>query len=180
MNIRLLPQTFDVAPLASQLAAHPEIWDAHPWRTQHPQSPHREVSDCWARYNAIENLGPEFNDAHLPVWYPVCFKIPAVRDLAWKVLDSERASALGGVLVTKIPAGKQVYPHADFGWHAEHYEKIAVQIAGNSRQAFCFKDESVSAEAGQSYWFRNQAPHWVTNSSDEDRITLIVCIRRYH
>jgi hypothetical protein len=177
-NIRLLAERFDVLPLIQQLYEHPDLWDRYPWRTEHPKSPHREVSDIWVRYNAIENMGPHFNEPHVAVWYPVCEVLPAAKQLALEVKEAFGAHALGGVLLTRIPASKQVYPHADGGWHATHYEKVAVQIAGNERQAFCFDGSSVSALPGESYLFNNQAPHWVRNDSDEDRITLICCIRR--
>jgi len=180
MNIGFLPTRFDVASLTAELAAHPEVWGQYPWRTEHPRSPHREASDVWVRYNALERLGPHFNDAHEAQWYPVCDLLPAAKRLASEVAQTMGATSLGGVLITKVPAGKQIYPHIDLGWHALHYEKIAVQIAGNDKQAFCFEDGHVSAQPGQSYWFNNQATHWVTNESDEDRITFICCIRRVH
>lgn len=87
---------------------------------------------------------------------------------------------LGGVLITKIPAGKQVYPHVDGGWHAEHYEKFAILVQGNPEQEFCFESSALRCREGDSFTFDNHFPHWVTNDSPEDRITLIICIRRAH
>lgn len=180
MNIQFLLRRFDVVPLASELALHPEVWNQHRWRTEHPRSPHREVDDIWIRYNAIENLGPTFNEPHESIWYPVAEKLTAVKHLVEKLVQDVGGGQLGGVLITRVPAGKQVYPHVDQGWHAGYYEKFAIQIAGNGKQAFCFDGEELRAETGDAYWFRNDVPHWVTNDSDEDRITLIVCIRRIH
>jgi hypothetical protein len=160
-NIRYLPERFDVVPLLRELASHPEVWNVHRWRTEHPRSPHHEVSDIWVRYNAVENIGPQFNDPHIAVWYPVCAVLPSAKLLALDVANRNQASSLGGVLITKIPGGNKVHPHVDGGWHALHYEKIAVQLAGNEKQAFCFEGESLSALPGESYWFHNQSPHWV-------------------
>jgi hypothetical protein len=171
---------FDVAPLAAELAMHPKLWDEHKFRTEHPASPHREASDIWLRYNDLKHFGSHFNDAHESVWYPAIAKVPAARVLAEAMFETVGGFTLGGVLVTKIPAGKQVYPHVDRGWHAEHYEKYAIQIAGNDGQRFCFAGETLSPLTGQAFWFENQSPHWVTNDSDEDRITMICCIRRSH
>lgn len=179
-NINFLDAIFDVDPLRAQLEANPHLWDQYRWRTEHPRSPHREVSDIWIRYNAIENLGPAFNDPHESIWYPVTDKLSAARLLAEQMMEFTQSAKLGGVLITKIPAGKQVYRHMDGGWHAGHYEKFAIQIQGNHQQAFCFEGEELRALPGQSYWFRNQFPHWVKNDSDEDRITLIICIRGSH
>ena len=171
-NIRLLPEHYDVSAVQEELK-HTNAWNKYRWRTLHSHSPHREVSDIWLRYNLIEKMGPHFNDPHEAVWYD--FDLPKSKALAQKI--AEGAKELGGVLITKIPAGCQVYPHIDQGWHALHYEKIAVQIQGNEKQAFCFDDGSLSALPGETYWFNNQSTHWVKNDSDEDRITMIVCTR---
>jgi hypothetical protein len=73
MNIRLLPERYDVAAVRAELACT-DAWNKYRWRTLNPQSPHREVPDSWLRYNAIENLGPRFNDAQEAVWYD--FNLP--------------------------------------------------------------------------------------------------------
>lgn len=179
-NISLLDARFDVGPLLADLAAHPEVWNEHRWRTKHPRSPHREVSDIWARYNALANMGPSFNGPHEAVWYPVIEKLPSVKTLVFDVMRMVEGERLGGVLITKVPSGKQVHPHVDGGWHALHYEKFAIQLAGNLEQSFCFENERLSALPGELYQFNNQAPHWVLNPTSADRVTLIICIRRDH
>ena len=69
-------------------------------------------------------------------------------------------------------------PHTDAGWHAEYYyDKYGVQLMGNKDQGFCFDGHCVSAEPGEVYWFDNQKKHWVYNDSDEDRMTMIICVR---
>lgn len=120
------------------------------------------------------------NQAHESVWYPVVEAIPSVRFLTEQMMGLVGGKELGGVLITKIPAGKQVYRHIDGGWHAEHYEKFAILVQGNPEQEFCFEDSSLRCREGDSFTFNNQFYHWVTNDSPEDRITLITCIRRAH
>lgn len=176
MNIKRLPFSLDVGRLQAELAAHPEVWGQHRWRTE-GSSPHRECSDVWVRYNALENFGPHFNDEHESEWYPVADVLPAAVHLTNQIYTLVDGSELGGVLITKVPAGKQVHPHTDRGWHAEHYEKFAVLIAGNPEQKFCFRDGAMGCSRGDCFWFRNDVPHWVLNPTAEDRITLIVCAR---
>jgi hypothetical protein len=90
------------------------------------------------------------------------------------MVDGER---LGGVLLTRIKAGKSCYPHADPGWHARHYRKFAVQIQSAPGQFFCFEGERLEPMPGDVYEFDNSHTHWVTNDTEHDRITLIVCIK---
>lgn len=167
---------YDVAALKEQLYARPDAWNRH--RTRTYAGPHNEVSDVWVRYNASENLGPDFNNEHESVWYPVVDDIPAVSPLIFKVMHDVSGTRLGGVLITKIPPGGKVAPHSDHGWHARYYDKFAVQVCGNSQQAFCFEDAELRPEPGDLYTFDNSRLHWVNNDSDSDRITLIICIKK--
>lgn len=175
MHIRMIRrQAFDTSALLQQLEC-PGIWNKNPERTSHSHSPHREVSDIWVRYFPREKfLSQEEGEIE---WYPVAEQVGEAKRIA-SDLFSEFGMSLGGVLITRIPPGKQVYPHVDQGWHARHYEKFAVQVKGNERQKFHFRDESLITGNGDLFWFDNAFEHWVTNDSDEDRITLIVCIRR--
>ena len=175
-------RAFDVTDIQSELELAPEVWNTFKARTQHPQSPHREVDDIWVRYNPIENFTGDlktFNEEHIAQWYPVVKKLPSVKSVVEEVFSRLEGLELGAVLITRIPAGAQVYPHVDLGWHARHFEKYCVQIKGNMQQAFKCKDEERRTEDGDVWWFDNSHAHWVTNNSDEDRITLIICIRRY-
>lgn len=176
---RMHPINVDVSQVASSLAANPQVWNLHRMRTESPHSPHREVDDIWVRYNAADNFTTmaEFNGPHQSSWYP-CADLLGVKPFVLDIMRAVEATQLGGVLITRIPPGKQVYPHVDQGWHARHYEKVAVQIKGNERQAFCFDGEQLVTLTGDVYGFDNSHRHWVTNDSHEERITLIICVRR--
>jgi aspartyl/asparaginyl beta-hydroxylase (cupin superfamily) len=179
-SISLLSSGWPVAKALSQIEAHPEIWNTHRQRTEAYGTPHNGVSDIWVRYNAWKNYTGDwatFHDKHVSEWYPVIAKIPAVWSLVRKIRRHIGANELGGVLITKIPPGGRVAPHIDGGWHAGHYAKYAVQLMGNKDQAFCFEDSELRPEPGDLYTFDNSKLHWVTNDSDSDRMTLIVCLK---
>lgn len=179
-SIRRLWQGVDVTLLRNELAAHPELWDQYKARTA--QYAHSSISDMWVRYNPWRNFDPalglsHFNREHEAEWYPAADIIPSLRQVALDVMRMVEGVRLGGILITKIPPGGEVRPHVDRGWHAEHYDKFAVQIQADDRQGFHFDDETLVAQAGDLYTFDNSRAHWVTNASDTDRITLIICIR---
>ncbi len=179
--IRLLAKGFDVDPLLTEIGKHPDVWNRHRVRTEAYGSVHQQVSDIWVRYNAWENFHGDiaaFNEPHISIWYPMCDQIPSVKSLVHQVMDYVDGEELGGVLITKIPPGGEVKPHIDQGWHAGYYTKYAVQLMGNKDQAFCFERASLSALPGDLYTFDNSKLHWVRNDSDEDRMTLIICIRK--
>lgn len=170
--IRSLGVILDVRELVEQLKQ--PVWNRQPERLY---GPHSKLSDIWVRYAATYD--PEkMHEPHESVWYPVADEIPAVFSLVDQVMDLVQGQKLGGVLITKIPAGEECKPHRDGGWHARYYEKFAVQLASAEGQAFCFENERLSAVPGEVYTFDNSHTHWVENPTSEDRMTLIICIRR--
>jgi hypothetical protein len=170
----------DVATLREQIEQHPEIWNTHRQRTEQYGTPHDGVSDIWVRYRDWGEYTGDwqaFHDEHESRWYPAISKIPAAWSLARKVRRMVGLPILGGVLITKVPPGGQVAPHIDGGWHAKAHRKFGVQVIGGQDQAFCFDGHELRPESGDVYEFRNDLTHWVTNDSDHDRITMIVCCR---
>ena len=174
MKIKLIEQGLNVAPLLWALQENPQLWDQHRARTEHPNSPHYGLSDIWARWAAP---GVDGSQPHESVWWPAADFLP-VRELVFPLMGRLRGEKLGGVLITKIPAGKECKRHSDPGWHARHYEKFGVQIQSAPGQAFCFDGEALETRPGDVFWFDNAHPHWVPNPTPHDRITMIVCIRR--
>jgi uncharacterized RmlC-like cupin family protein len=182
VHLRMLKKHgYDVAGLQAQLQAHPQVWNSFRIRTEPANSPHRETSDIFVRYNPRANYHGDrqaFNAKHEAEWWPVVETLTEAKRLAESVAAEVGAKSIGMVLLTRIPAGKQVYPHIDVGWHARHYEKFALQIHGNERQAFHFEGEQLVTQDGDLFWFENAFPHWVTNDSEADRVTMIVCLCR--
>lgn len=178
--IRYIASDLPIAGLLQELADNPQVWDEHTSRTAPVNSPHHGLSDIWVRYNDWANFtgnSRAFNEEHDAVWLPPAQTLPSAKKLAKLVMAIVGGDRLGMVLITRIPPGGRVAPHIDSGWHARYYNKYAVQIKGNADQAFHFDGESLSPEPGDLYTFNNSKLHWVTNDSDEERITCIICIR---
>ncbi len=173
MKIELVSSGMNVAPLLWALQQHPELWNQTPDRTTPADSPHYGLSDIYIRYGA----DPLDREAHESVWYPAADVLP-VRDLIFTLMSDLRGERLGGVLITKIPAGMQCKPHRDGGWHAGYYEKFGIQVQSAPGQVFCFEGESLETKPGDVFRFDNSHTHWVTNDTSHDRITLIVTLKR--
>lgn len=178
--IKLLVRNAPVFDLQDELATHPDIWDRRKQRTA--QYVHGDVSDIWVRYNELGLTNPsaalaDMQTAHESVWYPESELIPSARKLALQIMGFVQGERLGGILITRVPAGTEVKPHSDHSWHADYYDKFAIQVHGHSQQAFCFEDASLVTLPGDIYTFDNSKVHWVTNESPEDRVTMIICIK---
>ncbi len=179
------PFMLDVVSLADELKDHPELWDANEMRTRmFPDSPHREVNDIWLRYNSWDNFDSEnpqaFANEHESVWYPAALSLPSFHHVLVELLSNLPDVEVGGILITKIPPGKQVYKHSDAGyWHSECYDtKVLVLIESAPGQSFNYDGESYEGKNGEVFFFNNLVPHWVVNESDTDRISLILAVRK--
>lgn len=175
----------DVAPVLSQLDAHPELWNSQSLRKAAPGSPHSQMSDIWVRYNDPSRIDlanrEAFNDEHIPVWYPAWKALPALRPLVLGLATEVQAEMIGGVLITRIPPGEGIAPHVDRGWHVDYYDKIYLSLRSAPGADFVCEHEGrierLNPHPGDVYLFDNRKRHWVENNSDEDRITLIICLR---
>lgn len=185
-NFIKIADGIDVKPLLSQLDANPELWDAHSIRKTAPNSPHNRMSDIWVRYRDVapfEKAGDyrTFNDEHIPIWYPSWKALPGLRPIIFNLMAMTEGEMLGGVLITRIPAGQGIAPHADRGWHVQQYDKFYLSLRSSPGAGFyCDAGGSLDIlepEPGEIYLFDNRLNHWVENKSSEDRITLITCIR---
>lgn len=181
MNFHLIADDLNVQPLKDRLVQHPELFGLYDFRKQHPQSPHRNMTDIWLHYNDIRPYIERgdftgLNDPHEPIWYPVAFDMPEVFPVVMKVMEAVGAKRLGFVLITKVPPGGRIEPHVDGGWHAKYFDKYYVPILNNPGSTFNFPDGVIAPTEGEAWWFRNDVPHWVINDSDTDRIAMIVCI----
>jgi quercetin dioxygenase-like cupin family protein len=174
-NILTIARGINIFPLLLELQRQPQLWNKNRARTESPTSPHREVDDIWARFGdtaeALQGL------PHQSLWMEAADLAPEIKTHSRAVMSLVRGDALGGVLITRIPPGKQVYPHVDPGWHAAEYDKFALQIAAHPQQAFCYEDGQHITAAGDLFWFNNQEKHWVINDSPCERITMIVCVK---
>lgn len=177
-----IAEGINVIPLQIALISQPELFGKRTFRSDSYSSPHRGMTDIWVRYNAYENLSKDpsrFNDEHDSVWYPEFYSIPEIRPIINWLMAYVEGERLGGILITKIPAGGVIEPHIDKGWHAEYYDKFYIPIQNDEGANFCFEDGIISPNIGDVYWFNNGVSHWVENNSETDRISLIICIRKH-
>ena len=174
-KIKLISQGAHVAPFLWALQAHPELWNQHTTRTESPESPHFGLDDIWARFGDPARASD--GSPHDSFWYPAA-DVLGIKEFCLDLMRAVDGVELGGVLITRIPPGKECKPHTDPGWHARRYQKFGVQITSSPGQKFCFEGEELETRPGDVFWFDNQFSHWVTNPTPYERVTMIVCIRK--
>jgi len=177
---------FNIMPLQIALRRQPGLFGKYNQRCNSAESPHRESSDIWIRYNSIESvlncdkqLDSEHpaNKEHKSVWYPAYYQLPDIRAIVFDLMRIVEGEELGTILVVKVPPKKQIYTHTDGGWGAEYYEKYLIPVQCYSGTSVNFPDGTIIPELGATYWFDNSIDHNAINESNEDMVVLIVTIR---
>ena len=171
----------NVEPINFALNQNPNLWGQRSLRKE--LGPHTAMSDIWLRYNddtKAKETGDysKLHNQHYPIWYPAINELPMIRPLALGLMSKMGATHLGGILITKIPPGCRVDPHIDSNWHADFFNcKLYVPIQSNPQ---CFnrcEDEYVVMNTGECWYFNNGVEHEVQNNGNDDRMTLIICMR---
>lgn len=185
-------ENINVESLNAEIENNPDLWDENSLRRTAPNTPHSGMSDIWVRYNNITPYLERkdltgFNDPHIPVWYSAFNKLPSLKPIIFDLMAKVEGEMLGGVLITRIPPGQRIAPHTDSSWHVDYFDKYYISLKSAEGAEFCCDHndlvERLNPKVGDCWLFDNHKNHWVENNSDQDRITLIVCIRtqrEYH
>jgi hypothetical protein len=141
---------------------------------------HADMDDIWLRYGDISGMNEsgdysKIADEHDSIWLK---NLPECKKLCFKVMSLVDGERLGGVLITKLPPGGKIQPHADSGWHAEYYDKYYIPIQNAKGAIFGFECGIIEPNYGDVWAFDNSYTHWVENNSDEERIAMIICIKQ--
>lgn len=138
---------------------------------------HSQMDDIWLRFGDIPKDGDysKITNEHDSIWLK---HLPECRNVCFKIMTAVDGERLGGVLITRLPAGGKILPHTDSGWHAEYYDKYYVPIKNKKGAVFCFDDGVIDPCLGDVWAFNNSYAHWVDNNSDQERIAMIACVKQ--
>lgn len=174
-----LAQDIDIGPALKEIEAHPAFWGEHPERTG-PGSPHAQSLDIWLRFRPLSELiqPRHFAEPHFAEFYPAWRALPALHPIVFDVMRAVSAVYLGGILLTRIPAGGRILPHTDAGWHATFLNtKCYVILKANEGCLNHCGGETVVMRAGDAWQFENLIEHSVENRGSEERIAAIITMR---
>jgi hypothetical protein len=178
-NFQKIAAGIDVLPLAMELYRQPELWNRNAARTA--KGPFEGTDDIWVRFRDPAELTSHeaFAEPHVPVFYPAWYALPHLRPIVFGLMSRVEAVQLGGVLITRVPAGGQVAPHDDKGrWHSEFFQtKAYVPLASNPQCYNTCGDERVVMAVGDAWLFDNLQVHSTVNDGETERVTLIVSMR---
>jgi hypothetical protein len=173
----------DVSGLWREIETQPDLWDEITWRKREGSaSPHTGMSDIWVRCERLADMNKHgARTEHDSVWYDAYDRLPSIKPIIYDLMRVVQAERIGTILITRIPPGGKIDPHLDIGWHVDYYDKFYVSLKSAPGAKFiCHAptgDEVLEPKVGECWRFDNRILHSVVNESQEDRVTLIVCLR---
>lgn len=175
-----IAEGLNVAPALAQLAAQPEIWGRNRERLDVAGSPHAQTKDIWLRFRPQHELtSPEkYGEPHFAAFWPAWHALPGLHPIVFDIMARVGAVYLGGILMTRIPAGGAVLPHIDHGWHPEfNNTKAYVILKANPGCVNWCETEMVVMQPGEAWLFNNQVRHSVENHGPDERIAMVITMR---
>lgn len=97
-------------------------------------------------------------------------------DLIVDELEKKFNGVAGLVLYVNLPAGQNILDHKDGGYYLSVVHRLHIPIITNPNVSFIIGDTKFHMEEGNLYEINNQQRHAVCNSSDMDRVHLIIDI----
>lgn len=155
-----LPFAFDADLIAREIGGiSASAWMAHPQRMEGNSAV------------ALISKGGEDNDDFVGAMAetPHLQACPYLR----QVLGSFGV-VLGRSRLMKLAAGAEVSMHVDFNYHWHSRVRIHIPVVTNPDVTFFCADQHVNMQAGECWIFNAWRRHRVTNSSDQDRVHLVI------
>ena len=168
-----------VNKVMDELNANPQLWGQNQVRTGYSNSPFQYAPDIWVRWRKKEQLTSayKYHEPHWASFYPAWDLLPSLHEITFDLMRIVDAVYLGAILITRIPAGQNVAEHNDMGaWHAEYTDCKAFVTLSGSGCEFWSEDNMKVFNVGSAWSFNNLRNHKVVNTSNEDRITAIICM----
>lgn len=134
-------------------------------------SPHGEASDVILRFGkpSVDDHGPFDNRPSMAV-------LGALQTVLG-VMQLVGGSELGRVIVTRLPPGGRILPHADEGEYAARFTRHQIMLQCEPGNVFKCGGESLAPTTGDLFWFNHHLEHEVINNSAHDRLAMIIDCR---
>lgn len=176
-HIVKLAEGIGVTPLLNALVVNPDLWNENNLRTTHPDSPHTQTDDIWVMFNRIPSDPLEVVDDVDVIPYRAWSVLP-IQTLVLDLMRLVSGVRLGSVIISRLPPGAQIPAHVDQGAPATYYDRYHLCLQSSPGTLNISGNETVQYRAGEFYFFDNRSEHAVINNSSDDRIVIVMDVRK--
>lgn len=168
-----LIKSYDVEDLVSIVSKFDTEWRLDTSRQKQPNSVHMNTNTYYVRSfkpgwepNEKLNVFPLSNSIHVLV---IVDKI--IKDLE-KIHDGKVSLAM----IVKLLPDSDIIPHSDESNYLGVVRRHHIPLKTNEKVLFHIDGESINMKVGECWEINNSRVHHVTNTSNEDRVHLIIDI----
>jgi Aspartyl/Asparaginyl beta-hydroxylase len=176
-NFKLVADELPVAPALAELAGSP-LWDAITLRQDIPGSPHKDTRCIAIRGPDLEAPGALDSLTSVDYAYADAGALPACHRLVESVTSPLPSTAVGRIFVVSLRAGGHITRHPDEGAYAEAHCRYHLCLSSKEGNTFHCGDESIHMLPGTLWTFNHQIEHEVFNDSPEERVHIIIDVRK--
>jgi hypothetical protein len=179
----------NVVPLMVAIARRPELWREDSYLRHYPQGPFGQCESIMLRFPKKVELETEDQlelyktnklpgfDQHESIDYPAYMQLHEARPLVRQVFHTVNGERLGRVMINKVKPGGRIFRHADTPEHANYYRRFHIVLSSTPGARFLCDNEEVYMATGEVWWFNNRLEHEIINTSNQDRVHLVMDAR---
>lgn len=155
-------------------------WQQITARQDTPGTCHQDTETIFFRWSADQSIEAVFTDLKA-VNYPAMEGLPCVKELVIKA-HGIVGGELGRAILVKLKPGGEITPHIDEGLYADYYDRFHLPIVSRVGNNLYVGEDERSGEychmlPGELWWFDHKKKHFAVNSSNDDRLHLIIDIK---
>ncbi len=133
----------------------------------------QEDSDTILIFNLAESEHPLFNKTYFNQKY-ISLLGSELNECYEKISGVYAGGEPKRVMLVSLPAGRNVKPHVDLGYHLQNSHRIHLPIFTNEDVQFIVNDTIIPMCEGMLTEINNNIQHSVNNNSSQCRIHLII------
>jgi hypothetical protein len=171
-NFKEILDNIDVNPLLKQLSEHQELWDTNSAWTRD--------KDASSVTKTIENITLRMNQS--PDWNKPAFNVlNAAIPITFDLMRAVPGELLGKVVILRLKPGAVVKPHRDTmpAGCERVYERYQVPLQCDPTVKFNCGEDSEYLPPGKAFWFESRNVHSMINTSNTDRISILIDIKPF-
>ena len=172
-NFKAVASGLNVKPLQEYLEDNPELWNLITAR-QDAVDFHKDTQTIFIR-GPLEMTVDSYFNTDSAIDYPIpqdlaLLLIPLL-DHIYKNLNPTK---IGRILLVILKPSGQVQTHVDVGMYAKSYSRFHLAVSTSVDNFIFCETEKQHIKAGDVWWFNHRKKHSAANSSQKERIHLIL------
>lgn len=176
-NFEKLAENIPVKEILKKLS--PKLWEKNELRQNTVGSPHADTKTIflrWAKEFSVESVFTDLEAYDQDEMEEVVAEIAPAMELFHEIV---KPISIGRMIIVSLKAGGRITRHFDDGEYADHYQRFHLSLRSEEGNLFyCEHNENygeyVHMRAGELWWFNHKKYHTVYNTSNRDRIHLII------